>query len=344
MKNTFLISLIIFIVFGSCTNQDWEFPDNEFQSVYFAYQYPVRTITLGDDQFDTTLDNLWRCKIMATTAGIYSNDNDIIIDFVVDNTLAENLRFGAAGGNIIPMPSNYYTLSSNNQIIIPAGSIIGGVTVQLTADFFADPASIRNTYVIPIRMTGVVNADTILRGRVADGVVNPRRAIGEDWAVQPKDFILYAVRFVNPWHGFYLRRGQDVVSGLLTGRDTTIVRANEFVERDEVISLTTQSLSDVLFPIQLRNRVGVNTPLELVLSFDANGNAVVSDNSELIVATGTGRFVSRGEKNSWGRQDRDAIYLNYQVEFDGMTFATADTLVLRNRGVHMEVFTPVVAP
>ena len=34
-----------------------------------------------------------------------------------------------------------------------------------------------------------------------------------------------------------------------------------------------------------------------------------------VTATGTGKFVQDGEKNSWGNKDRDAIYLKYTVDF-----------------------------
>ena len=39
-----------------CKNDDWSFPDYDHSAVYFAYQYPVRTIVLGEDNnFDTSL-------------------------------------------------------------------------------------------------------------------------------------------------------------------------------------------------------------------------------------------------------------------------------------------------
>jgi hypothetical protein len=51
--------------------------------------------------------------------------------------------------------------------------------------------------------------------------------------------------------------------------------------------------------------------------------------------------VKKGEKKSWGNVDRDALYLNYRVDLSDMAVTSTDTLVLRNRGVAMETFSPV---
>lgn len=342
MKNITYLFLFLFIsvLFASCENEDWEFPDFEYQTVYFAHQYPVRTITLGEDIFDTSLDNEWKFQIMATTGGIYENEHDVIIDVTVDNTLVDGLAY-ANGGEILPMPDNYYNLASDN-IVIPTGRVTGGVEVQLTEAFFADPLSIQRNYVIPMRMTNVQQADSILVGEpiTADG----RRTVASDWAVQPKDFVLYAVKYINPWHGYYLRRGEDVIVGKNGNFELnqTIVRSEEFVVDDEVVMLTTQSLNEVLFPVTFMDSDETNIDVHLILRFDEEGNITVGTNSEDYTVTGSGEFVKDGETNSWGNQDRDAIHLNYEVELENFHVSSTDTLVLRNRGVEMELFTPVL--
>ena len=58
------------------------------------------------------------------------------------------------------MPSNYYSLSSN-KIVIEKGTVLGGVVVQLTEDFFNDPLTPK-LITFPV-MTNVVNADSIVR-------------------------------------------------------------------------------------------------------------------------------------------------------------------------------------
>jgi hypothetical protein len=312
----FLIPALLIAVLASC-NKEKEFPDYDYQTVYFAYQYPVRTITLGEDIFDTQLDNQHKCKIMATTGGVYSSKKDVTIAITIDNSLLSIPQIFKGGGDILLMPNNYYSLASNN-IVIPTGSLTGGVEVQLTDAFFNDPQSIKNTYVIPVRMSSKTNADSILAG---------------------KDFMLYAVKYVNPWHGNYLRRGKDVITGSV---NQTNIRHKQYVENDEVNKLSTRAMKVVEFPVVYKDQNGVNINCTLLLTFDDAGKCTVSSGTSNVTATGSGSFVKDGEKNSWGSKDRDAIYLNYQVNMTGMQVASTDTLVLRDRAVTMETFTPVV--
>ncbi|TXK48148.1 DUF1735 domain-containing protein [Pontibacter qinzhouensis] len=341
MKNICFKLVVLLAILTSCDNQEWVYPDYEYQTTYFAYQYPVRTITLGEDVFDTSLDNQYKFQIMATTGGVYDNKKDITVGVTVDNSLSNNLLFNPNGTGIQAMPGNYYKLVSD-KIVIPRGKLIGGVEVELTPAFFADPLALKNTYVIPMRMTSVENADSILSGTPL--VVNPNRVVAGDWGVAPKDFVLYAVKYINPWHGFYLRRGKDVVAGKNgnTALNQTIVREQQYVENDEVVKLTTQSLSQIAYPVIYKDSEGRNIEVNLILTFDEQGNCTVSSASTAYTVTGSGKFVKKGEKNSWGNTDRDALYLDYKVDFDQMQITSTDVLVMRNRGVAIETFSPVL--
>jgi len=316
MNRSILVSLLLLTILGSC-NKEITFPDFEYQTVYFAYQYPVRTVTFGEDVFNTDLDNQKKVKIFATTGGVYYAKSDVNIKVAVDNTLLGNgMIFGPNGGDIIAMPPKYFSLASEN-IVIPKGELTGGVEVQLTDEFFADPLAIKNAYVIPLRMTNVTNADSILYN---------------------KDFIMYAVKYVNHWHGNYLRRGRDVFTG---GINQTISRRTQYIENNEVKKLTTKSLTEIEFPIIYKDNTGANINCTLLLKFDASGKCTISSLTSNITATGTGEFVKKGDKNSWGNKDRDALYLNYQVNLPSFNVSATDTLVMRDRAVTMEVFTPV---
>jgi hypothetical protein len=343
-KLLFIIPVVLMVaVFSSCSNQDIEFDDFAYQSVYFAYQSPTRTITLGEDFVDTSMDNEHKFRIMATLGGVYSNKKNVNIDFVVDNTIIDrdylihvnNINLGRT---VKAMPANYYQLAANS-ITIPQGSVVGGVEVQLTDAFFADPLALATNYVIPVRMVNVQNADTILSGLPKILVTNPNRLVPDHWEVLPKDYVLYAVRFVNPWHGFYLRRGKDQITAKvenITSRE--VVRRTKYVETDQVMLLSSGSLNSIIMPVVLQGAGGVNISAPIRLTFDGAGNFSVSSPSDAYTATGSGSFIKRGEKNSWGNQDRDVIYMNYEIDLDVMRVATTDTLVLRNRGVSMETF------
>lgn len=329
MKKIFyLFSLITLVVFSSCENQDWSFPDYGTTTVYFAYQYPVRTIVLGNDEtFDNTIDNQHKCIIKATMGGVYENNTTPTIDIAVVNSLCDNLTF-ASGESVEPMPSNYYTLASN-QIVIPKGETSGGVEVQLTDVFFADPKSIETTYVIPLVMSNVQNADSIL---VGDALVdNPNRCNASDWNVVPKDYILYAVKYVNPWDAVYLRRGVDQV----TAGDSisTVVRHEQYVENDEVCELTTRSLSAANFSLTLDGQ-----DCNLILTFNDADECTISTNTPGCTVSGSGKYVEKGEKNSFNNKDRDVLYLDYTVDFGATTYVTKDTLVMRDRQIKAEWF------
>ncbi len=321
----------IFTALISCKNAEIIHPDFDYQTVYFANQYPVRTIVLGEDiNFDTTLDNEKKIEIKATLGGTRYNQQNVTIDVRVNESLLDDLHF-ANGDKIVPMPANYFSLMSN-QINVGIGDIMGGVQVQFSDAFFADPKALMNTYAIPLQMTNVLNADSIL---------------------SHKDFVFYAVKFINPWHGNYLRRGNDVMTGDIS---RNVTRRAQYVENDEVNKLTTTSLMSTSVPIQFRDQDAGNIfSCTLQLEFDNSGNCTISTNTAGYTATGTGKFVSKGEKSSWGNRDRDAIYLEYQVTYSGITIGSAndnrtingqiaskDTLVMRDRAVSPEYFNPIV--
>lgn len=316
----------------SCENADWDFPDYGKTSVYFAKQTPIRTITLGTDTYDTTLDNEHKCKIMATMGGVYNNETNRIINFEVDESLCNGLTYDN-GSDIIPMPSSYYKLASN-QIIIPVGKVLGGVEVEFTDAFFNDPKSISTTYVIPLRMTSVENADTIL---------------------QSKNYILYAVKYINKWDGNWLSRGTDVIDD--NGSVTTVTRQAKYIENDEVRTLTTTAYKQVVYPVSTVVNVykedgtlGTKTlTCNLILTFDDNDKCTITSGTEGYSVTGTGTWTKEGAKKAWGDKDRDELKLNYVLTYNYQQKAGApmlykkytcdDTLVARDRGSKLETFT-----
>lgn len=339
INKIFIVLLLIVIVLISCENETISYPDFDYQTVYFANQFPVRTVELGEDLFvDNSIDNQHKVIIKATMGGVRDNRKNIEIDFKVDESLCDELYF-STGDKVVPMPSSYYDLASN-KIMIPSGSILGGVEVQLTDDFFADPKSLVNTYVIPLLMTKVQGADSILQG--IPSVFNPNRCIDADWTVKPRDFVLYAVKYVNPWHGNYLRRGLDRIT-TSDGAVSTIVRHSQYIENDEVVKITTSSLNTAFLPLSIKNIAGITVSYNLILTFADDGTCVVSSNSDTYEITGSGKFVLKGEKKSIGGYDRNALYLDYNVKFKNLNleYATKDTLVVRDRGVSPEYFTVV---
>lgn len=338
-KLSILAALLLGVGMTSCSNEDTDFPDFDYSTVYFAYQTPIRTLVLGEDIYDTTLDNAHKCKIMATTGGVYSNNKNIQIDLAVDNTLCDNLLY-ADESPVIAMPSSYYTLDAN-QIIIPKGELMGGVEVQLTDAFFADAKSTETTYVIPLRMTQVQGVDSILNGKPNVEAANPLEIT--DWETTPKDYVLYAVKYINPWTGHYLRRGVDNATGNNgdTSLDNQLIYHATYVEKDQVCQTVTKSISTISLPLSTKDKAGNKLDFTLEMTFAADGSCVVTAPEDATYAvTGSGSYVVDGD--AWGNAPKDALFLDYNVDFGDATHACQDTLVIRDRGITMETFTPSV--
>ncbi len=356
-----ILCAVVPFILMSCENEEIKFPDYGKTTVYFAYQYPVRTIVLGEDIYDTSLDNEHRCEIYATMGGVYENNQRVDIEIAADNSLVNGLYFDGAYANPIQaMPSNYYTLSDDR--ILLDKKMQGAVGVQLTDAFFADPDAIQNTYVIPLRMVDVSRADAILSG--VPKVEEPERLNPAHWDVLPKDYVLYFVKYINPWHSNYLRRGKDQIT--VNGSSSTVIRHQPSVETDEVRALSTISMQELKYPQDYKLYSGLNLNMALKLSFSEDQKCTVAPMTAAyqlndsvrvynISATGNGAFVKKGEKKSWGNKDRDALYVQYDVTYevetkypnagfpdriDEVTYATTDTLVVRDRGVKLEVLTP----
>ena len=318
---------------SSCSNGDAPFPDFDYQTVYFANQYADRTLELGEDEFvDLTTDNQHIVDIKAAWGGGYDNRKDIAIKCVLDESLIEGLYFKNTDNKVQLMPKTHYTLPSDLNISIPSGKVMGEIKVQLTQAFFDDPNSVNLCYVIPIRMTEVAGADSILSGKAA--VDNPILTDDSHWSIQPKNFVLYGIRFANQWHGQYLRRGVD--NATIDGKTSTIVRHQQYVENDEVVDVTTKGYKKDIIPVIVKDKDGNNVTVNLMLTFNDDNSCTITSADENVTASGSGKFVSKGEVKSLGGKDRDAIYLDYKMEYaeKNLKFATKDTLVLRTRNVY----------
>lgn len=303
----------------SCENQDTDFPDFDYQTGYFAYQTPIRTLVLGNDErTNNSIDNEHKVRIYAVAGGT-RNGIKATLGFVVDENLCNNLEF-SDGTPVLPMPSDWYTIQGDQ---IPINGLNGYVEVQLNDAFFNHPNAIKNTYVIPLRLTDeYAGVDSILRGEPL--VENPWRLQSSDWSIAPKDYVLYLVKFISPWSGNYLRRGIDVINE--NGTTTTNVRHEQYIEYDEVFNLATTALNTVSYKF--------DDNCNLLLTFDEETKecTFTTDNPAYTVS-GTGKFVEKVPEEVWSEKARDVIYLDYTVTTAGKTVATKDTLVARDRAV-----------
>ena len=221
------MGLCLPVMLASCDSKDQEFPDFETQTVYFAKQYPVRTVELGNDDYvDLTNDNAHKVYISATMGGAYDNPRDITVDIAVDNSLCNGIKFDD-GSDITPMPSSHYNLAANS-IRIPKGEVTGTVEVQLTDAFFSDPLSTTKHYVIPVKMSNATGVDSI---------------------ISAKNFTLYAVKYVNAYHAVYIRQKESES------------------DKDEEFKITTVDINNALISYPLKDASGNSYPCDLKLDF-----------------------------------------------------------------------------
>lgn len=356
MKKTILSVLGISVLMVGCHNGDVDFPDYEYQTIYFAKQTPIRTVTLGDDgDFDTSLDNQHIIEIKAALGGVNENRKEHSAAFVVDNTLCDRIQF-SDGREIKPMPANYYTISGD-RMVIHKGAVIGGVQVHLSDAYFADPLSVDVNYVIPLLLTS--SNDSILSGAPKDGVVNPDRLNVNDWSILPKDYILYAVKYKNPYHGVWLSKGVDVLEH--RGETKTDDRIVEFWEKASLRELSTISLTRSRYSFNYAvptiaadgSNSEKNIAIDLYLDIDDNGNCKITTETPGCTASGSGKWTHKGEPKAWGDKDRDLIELDYTFNIEyvyndatgekaNYKMTTKENLVMRDRQNKLEEFSFVM--
>jgi len=290
---------------------------------------------------------------------------DAYVDIVVDESLCLNLYFTDEGGNVarpvLPLPSTHYRLASN---VIPYnGEPRGYVEVEFTDAFFNDEKSVENSYVIPIRMTNVKGIDHILTGTPCENL-DPMRTNTENWDVLAKDYVLYCVKYMNPWQAKYIRRGVDNVTEkgvtkTVVRKDFSLVNSdldhyteNPVNQYDEICSITTKNMTQSNFKVSFKTS-GASISCNLILTFSGD-KCTVSTTDEGVTATGSGEFIAKGTERpeykdyQWGSNNgqpvqRDILRLAYNVSFDNsdIQVTTNDTLVVQTRESNIkEFFTP----
>lgn len=303
----------------SCESGNQEFDYDGETSVYYSKPSYVRTVEMGEDpDLDLTEDNLHNINILAFCGGGYGNGNNVTVDYLVDPTLIEgkSMIYNDKERAMTLMPQEYYTIENANQFVIAKGNLKGGPKIHLTDAFFADAKSLDVNYVIPIKLTKATGVDKIIEGQ---------------------DYTVCAVKFVNPWHAVYLRRGKDHVA-YADGTTAENYRHTQYMEKGELMNVTTSGLKQSKMVVGVKDKAGVAHNVTLLLNFDDDNNCTVTTADPNAEVSGSGKFVKACE--NMGGIKRNALYLDYNVKVNGVaTIATQDTMVVRNRGIVREYFT-----
>lgn len=341
-----LIYIVIVIGVMACKDQKFEFQDYDHTAVYFPLQLPLRTLSMGEDRIDNTLDKKFQFDIGVSIGGLYATNNkDWTVDFLVDNSLTNNVYTIANKDTIKiqPLPGEYYTLDSPSPVTIAKGSFNGRIRVQLSDAFFDDPLSITGAYVVPLRLTDT-SADSILVGTPASiDLQNPDKIDINDWQAgkSPKDWVLYGIKYINGYHGSYLQRGKVITYAGSTPIDTVYYR-DKHVERDNIVFLKTTGRASAVTNFISKNTSGTGgyaMNLEFANMWGTPGGPIVISPSEgsLYSVTGSGQFLDKETSTeSIIGIDMQSMHLNYTYEDQENTYVATDTLVFRDRDLKFE--------
>ncbi len=304
MKKKLILSLVILATLSSC--YDDYIKDFDYTAIYFPYQTNVRTFVVGEGM---------SIEVGAALAGVRDNTRDRLVNFTMDNKLitsdildrmkngTNHVKAGvAAVKELIMLPNNYFTISSNNQMIIKKGAYSGTVTIKAdSATFLADPATLNATYVLPFYIN---SAD-------ADSVASDKRyaVIGLKYE---------NMLFGNYWHG-----------GVTTVKDSTgrVIKTTNYYTTIPSPEVKVLNLKTVAPHALITNLISDQRgSFQITL----NGNNVVVSQ-----AKGSKVEVQPDGPSTFNRsillQDRK-LFLKYKyVNADGTTSYATDTLTFRNR-------------
>ena len=343
MKKILYLLSIVALIFG-CTNQDVEFPDFAYQTVFFPYQTPVRSLSLGDEEIgDNSIDLEHAFSIGASIGGSYANTKDRVLTVKLAPELASNIT-DASGNALLLLPNGYYT-ATFDKITIPAGSFFGKMRVNLTDAFFADPLTIGLKYVLPVKITDAAG-DSILSGSPISSIASPDPRIAANWKITPKNYVLFGVKYINPTHGVYLLRGKR--TNTANALDV-VTYSKKFIDDNTMTKLTTKSLTENYMPtVGGTNTEAINAKYSMNLTFNkANKSVVVSQKStSTVVVSGTGKFYSKTDAQSEGYNGKKhrTIYLDYTYVDGANSYHANDSLVFVDTDLKFEEFQVVVKP
>lgn len=306
MKKIF-IALVLTVAMVSC--YDDYISDFDYDGIYFPYQTDVRTFVVGEGM---------KIEVGAALGGVRENARDRIVTFNIDNSLITPAVLTAMKGGaqyikdavapvstLLPIPSNYYTLSNNTQMVIKKGQHVGTVVMKIdSAKFLADPNSLFANYAIPFNML-TADADTI---------------------IATKKTAIIGLKYENMLFGNYWHGGVTTVkdpSGAVVSTIAYYTAVNQPENKTWKLTtvapnaLVTNGYSDV-----------TTSKGEMKLTLDGS-NIIVSTNA------GSTFPVEANGASSYNRakllQDRK-ILLNYKyVNAAGNTCYAQDTLTFRNR-------------
>lgn len=322
------IAVLSAVLLAAVSCYDPYIKDYDFNAVYVAYQYDLRTFVVGEGM---------KFRLTAGLGGVLENDRDRKVDFEIDpqlvtgklnwywpgvtedvtafSEMSGKTSYGkisqsyvtealAASGisELQPLPRSVYYLSDDS-IVINEGRMTGSVTVEADSLAFLSlpQAAGRTRYAIGFKIVSA-DADSVLR---------------------QKAYQVCAVRYENMFFGYWYHGGETTVvdsGGNVVETRSYPLRIPSDPSTSEVYTLSTCAPNAVT-----TNYMGDGEG-SLKLVYDG-GSVKVSSNDPTRKVVDMESTFNRASL----LQDRK-LFLNYRYENpDGSTSIVKDTLAFRNR-------------
>jgi hypothetical protein len=290
MKKYLLILFIAATVLNSC-----EFDDIDVSygttSAFFWNQNYNRNVVVGEGL---------KFKPGIVLSGLVANDKNRVVKYIIDPSLV-------TGSTKSILPSKYYTLGHPTDIVIKAGEFIGYLDVKLdSVAFLSDPKSLTGEYVLPVKLIGSNDVDSINAS---------------------KNYMLESISYWAKQHGNYYYSGSAVKKTAGTTVSTVNYEdfkntANSIRQLLTVNPTTLKIVADKTAPSidPAKNKYS----FYLSVSSLGGGNVVISsDPSSTIV-------VSPNGTSSYDEASK-TFTLNYKYKDGANDMEISEKMVFRNR-------------
>lgn len=215
MKSIRKIALLMLVSSGLASCYEKYVEDFDHSTSQFVIQQPLRTVVHDRGSYTDIY-------VGVSIGGKREVDMSDWATFVID----EKLLDGVPGKTL--MPANYYRLGDPGTMRVRKSNMpVADVRISFTEDFYNDPLSLGNNYVIPFRLTDS-SCDEIPEGR---------------------DYTLVCVKYVSSFSGTYYIRGTrtqvaDADGTALPDAEVTTYY-NKNISQNDTRAFTTLSLNKV---------------------------------------------------------------------------------------------------
>lgn len=290
MKKYILLFFVSVTILGSC-KFDEILPTYGTTSVLFWNQNYNRNIVVGEGL---------KLKVGLILGGLVINDQQRVVKYAIDPSLITDPARSV-------LPVKYYTLGHATDIVIPEGKFDGYLSVVMdSAAFLADPKSVTGEYVLPVKITGSIDVDSI----------NAK-----------KNYMLVSISYWAKQHGYYNYSGTAVKKSGTTVVSTVTYKDNSTVQ-NSIRTLTTVGSTKLSLVADLTGTSA--DPAKNKYSFyvtlptKGGGDVAISSNPAstfVVTPNGTSTYVEATK----------TFLLNYKYTDGANTIEVSESMVFRNR-------------